>query len=238
MTSWVAISRTDHLNKRWRPSQGFNFAAEQQIVPVLIAEIAKVAPHFVTGFVPAEDGAFQYIALVGVGGERNFYVNSDSLWLCDYIPANLRAYPFAVLNDPEGNKVFCIDESHLTDDDSFPRLFKDNGELEQLPGETVNFIGQCEESRLHTIKACAVLNDMELIEPWAIEIPRNEGQGPLAINGVYKINEEKLNALDAEQLLTLRNMSALPLAYAQLFSMAQMDQLIKRVNYHSANDPK
>ncbi|WP_237132488.1 SapC family protein [Pseudohongiella sp. O18] len=238
MTSWIAISRKDHLHKRWQPSKGFEFVADQQIVPILLAEIARIAPHHVTGFVQAEDGSYQYIALVGVGGDRNLYVSNDHLWLGDYIPASLRAYPFAVLNDTEGNKVFCVDQSHLTDDESFPRLFQDDGTLEKTPADTVNFITQCEDNRQQTLKACAALDEAGLIDPWMIEIPRGEDQPPLTINGVHRVNESKLNELDAQQLIALRNVGALPLAYAQLFSTAQMDQLIKRANFHSNADPK
>lgn len=231
MSSWIALSRTDHANKHWRPRKGYEFAATKQIVPVIIAELAKLLPHYVTGFAQGDDGSFQFVALVGVGGDRNLYITKDSQWLCSYVPASLRAYPFALLNDSEGNKVFCLDDDYLSDDDTFPRIFKDDSTLDKAAAETLDFISQCEQNRLLTVKACAALSEAGLIQSWPISIDRGEGQDPLKINGLHKVDEEKLGILDADALTVLRDLGGLPLAYAQLFSTAQVDQLTQRADY-------
>ena len=90
---------------------------------------------------------------------------------------------------------------------------------------------QCEQNRQLTDTAAAALATAGIIEPWPISIGRGEGQEPLKINGMHRINEEALNKLDAEALSGLRASGALVLAYAQLFSIAQMDQLTNRAEY-------
>ena len=47
------------------------------------------------------------------------------------------------------------------------------------------------------------------------------------MEGLYRVDEAALNALPDETLLTLRKTGALPLAYAQLFSMNQLAMLPK-----------
>ena len=178
-----------------------------------------------------DDGSFQWVALVGVGGERNLYVTPDSHWFCSYIPASLRAFPFAVMKDQEGNGVFCLEESYFSDDSEHNRLFQDDGELDPSVAKTLDFISQCEKNRQLTIKACASLKDAGLIQSWPISVERGKNLPPQKIDGMHCINEEKLNSIDAETLASLRDQGALTLAYAQILSMAQMEQLTLRADY-------
>ena len=51
------------------------------------------------------------------------------------------------------------------------------------------------------------------------------------MEGLFRIDEEKLNRLEAVELGELRQCGALPLAYAQLLSMSQTDHLSRRLEY-------
>ncbi|MDP2125776.1 MAG: SapC family protein [Pseudohongiella sp.] len=230
MNSWIAVSRSEHATKHWRPRAGYEFAAAQQVVPVLVAELAKLVPHYALGFMLDEDETCQFVALLGLGGSRNLFVTHDHQWLCSYVPATLRAFPFALHNDSDGNKVFCISEAHLSDDINQPPLFNDAGELDKLSADSLNFITQCEQSRQMTIQACAALKGAGVIEPWPISINR-EGQEPLVINGLFRISETALSNLDADTFASLRTAGALAIAYAQILSMAQLEQLTQRAEY-------
>lgn len=231
MASWVALSRTDHADKHWRPRSGYGFASTQQIVPIMLDELTKLLPHYVLGFVLTDAGDYQAVALLGVGGARNLYVTPDDKWLGSYVPAEFGGFPFALLNSNSDQRVFCIEESFLSDDETHPRLFDSEGQLEGLAGETFNFINQREGIRSATTKAVAQLSQANLIEPWSIKINIAEGGEPLSINGLYKINEDALNKLDVHQFSDLRGSGALAMAYAQMFSIGQMQQLAERSKY-------
>lgn len=243
MQSWIAISRNEHANSHWRPRHGFEFAAEQQVIPVVIAELAKLIPHYPLGFVKTENDTYQAGALVGLGGKRNLYITQDSKWLCRYVPALLRAYPFALHKDAKNEDasdttILCIDEAYVSDDEALPRLFNKDGELAEGAAEKLNFLSQCEQNRQLTTTATAALAAAGIIEPWLISIGRGEGEEPLTIDGMHRINEEALNQLDAERLANLRASGALALAYAQLYSMAQMEQLTERAEYLAGANKK
>lgn len=231
MSSWVAVSRQEHATIHWRPRSGFEFAAAQQAVPIIMAELSKLLPHYVLGFVKTDNDSFQAVALVGLGGERNVYTTSDSKWMCSYVPATLRAYPFAQFNSPEGDSILCIDDAFLTTDTVHPRLFGNDGELEQRATEMRDLVAQCEQNRQLTVQACSALAEAQVIEHWPISISRGNGKEPLKIEGMYRINEKELNSIDADTLAFLRNSGALPLAYAQLFSIGQTSQLTQRAEY-------
>lgn len=230
MTEWVAVSRTKHAGKHWLPRNGFDFAAARQVVPVSIAEVAKLLPHYAIGFVKLPDGRFQPAALLGIGGERNLYVAPDSKWLCAYIPAELQAYPFSMVAGDEGQQILCISSSALSDDSRLPPLLAEDGSLEAAALERFNFLAQHQTSRLVTVKAMAALSGAGVLEKWDISINR-EGGEPLSIHGLYKVNESALNALGEQQFAALRQTGALVLAYAQIFSMSQLTQLIQRAEY-------
>ena len=53
------------------------------------------------------------------------------------------------------------------------------------------------------------------------------GEGHKQVNGLYRVDEQALNALDAETYATLQG-APMQLAYGQLYSMAQVEQLTQR----------
>ncbi len=231
MATWKPVSRKDHFTSHWKARNGFQFFVGQHVVPVMLAELAKLLPHYVIGFVKNDSDVYETVALVGLGGERNVYTNQDSKWLCGYVPAHLRGYPFSLLNDAGGNKILCIEESFLSDDEALPRLFREDGELDSRVSEIVDFLKHCALNREQTGTAVAALAAAGVIEPWPVSIHRDGNREPLTINGLHRIDEEKLNSLDADILADLREIGALALAYAQLFSIAQIDQLTLRAEH-------
>jgi hypothetical protein len=77
---------------------------------------------------------------------------------------------------------------------------------------------------------------MELLTPWELIVQDGEGKS-ITINGLYRVDEAVLNALDGDKLLRLRNSAGLVLAYGQLFSMLQSVQLTQRAQYHTKQTP-
>ena len=80
MTQWVAVSRTEHADTYFWLRQGYGFAAQKQVVPVLIAELTKLLPYYALAFIQQDEGShqsYQPVALTGLNGEHNLYVHSD-----------------------------------------------------------------------------------------------------------------------------------------------------------------
>lgn len=232
MNNWIAVSRTEHANTYFWPRQGYAFAAKDQVVPVLIAELTKLLPHYALGFIQRGD-SYQPVALTGLGGERNLYLNADGRWLASYVPSVLRGYPFALANAESGPQVLAIEQGSITDDESAQRLFNEEGQLTSGAQQTVDFLTECEKNRQLTSMACQALSQAGVIEAWPLQINRGEGQEPLKVQGLYRINEQALNQLDAETFSKLRSYGASALAYAQLFSMGQLSQLTERAEFHA-----
>ncbi|MCG7600458.1 SapC family protein [Halomonas sp. McH1-25] len=232
MSQWIAVSRTEHVDKYFWPRQGYGFAAQDQVVPVLIAELTKLLPHYALAFIQQGEG-YQPVALTGLAGERNLYVHSDGRWLASYVPSVLRGYPFRMANTDNGQQVLAIEQDSLTDEPSAQPLFDEQGKLAEKVQQTLNFLTQCDQNRQVTAAACQALSQAGVIEAWPLTLERGEGQEPVKVQGLYRISEKALNELDAEPFANLRSHGALPLAYAQLLSMSQLSQLSERVKFHA-----
>lgn len=230
MSHWVALSRTAHADMHWWPRDGYRFAEGQQAIPILLAELTRLIPHYALAFIAQEKG-YQPVVLTGLGGERNLYLNHDDRWLASYVPSILRAYPFSLAKSENDRQVLCIEQASLTEEGQGERLFDDDGNLAERVQQTLAFLNQCEQNRQTTREACQALTDAELIEPWPLQLEREEGQKPLDVQGLYRISEVALNGMQAEPFATLRQKGALALAYAQLLSMSQLSQLGERARF-------
>lgn len=230
MSEWIALSRSQHAGQTYLPRQGYAFSAHQPVASILLAELGKLLPHYALGFIKQGDSV-QPVALLGLDGQRNLYVAPNGKWLGSYVPASLRGYPFTLANAEDGQQVLCIEAQHLSEDQGEP-LFEDDGALGGQAARTLEFLQQCERNRRVTQAAAGALGEAGVIEPWPLKVERGDGQEPLTVQGLYRVNEKALNGLEAEAYAALRG-GPLALAHAQLFSMNQLNQLTERARFHA-----
>lgn len=61
MTEWTALSPSLHRDKHHMPRDGYTFAQGQSVVGVLLAELPKLLPLYVLGFIQQSE---QYTPVV------------------------------------------------------------------------------------------------------------------------------------------------------------------------------
>ncbi len=152
MPQWIALSRTQHADHFYLPRQGYTFADRQVIAPILLAELPKLLPHYALGFIKQEAG-YQAVAFLSLDGQTNLYLHSDGRWLCNYVPASLRGYPFTLANTEDGQKALCLDQAHLSEEQGEP-LFDEEGNLAATVQRTLEFLNQCEQNREPAVDGC------------------------------------------------------------------------------------
>ncbi|MCA1784939.1 MAG: SapC family protein, partial [Desulfobacteraceae bacterium] len=74
-----------------------------------------------------------------------------------------------------------------------------------------------------TNRAVDALADAGLICEWPLKVKTREGEQP--VTGLYMIDETKLNQMEDDAFLAVRSAGALPIAYAQLLSMGNIQVL-------------
>ncbi|WP_019997744.1 SapC family protein [Aureimonas ureilytica] len=226
------LSRERHKGIGWRRFGDYRFAASASFAPLADAELAKAVLHLPLGFVE-QAGRWQFVALLGLLPGRNLFVAPDGRWLAGYVPAHLRSYPFRI-GRAEGSEdaVFCVDESSgLLVQNGGEALFDGEGQLTQAAAGVWNFMLEVAKGEARLSAACGRLAEAGLIEPWPLAL--REGEATKQVDGLFRINEGKLNELGDEAFTALRRTGALPVAYAQLFSMGHFEKLGELSDAHA-----
>lgn len=229
MSNWIAISKSNHLHSKWKAREGFEFASQDEVAPVYLGELTKLVPLYTLAFMKIE-GRFKLVCLLGVGKGRNCYINSNDQWLGSYVPAHYRKYPFTLIKNNQEERLFCIQSQFISSDDKGSAMFLPDGNLAPVAQKVLDFLSMCESAEKQTDDACRVLYESDLLEPWDMTIS-TKSAGDIRIDGLYKINENKLQELNAVSLEQLNNQGALKLAYGQLFSVEQTAQLVERLEF-------
>lgn len=232
MVAIQPLSRERHKNKRWQRFTSYEFARGQAVAPLVGAEVPKAMQTCPIGFLK-EGEVFFPVAVLGLEAGRNLFLAPDGKWIGGYIPAALRGYPFRVARTENGEQLLCIDEDSglVTDGPEGEAFFDDKGDLAEETKKILDFLGQTEQNRAATLQVCAKLAENELIVPWDITIRTDEGERTLG--GLYRVDENALNALDMETFDGIRKAGALPLIYSQLLSMQHMSLLGKLAEAHA-----
>ena len=222
----AAITREEFAGKTWRRPSNYTFAAQSNILPVTVAELAKLVPAMPLGFVKTDSG-FRFVAITSLQSGINLFVAPDGNWIGDYIPATVRAYPFQLVKPQDREEsVLCIDTSTgLLGGAGQGEAFFDGDEPTQAIRDILNLLSETEQSRVVTQRLVDVLQSAGLIQPWMLNL--QQGDKAVPVEGLFRIDEAALNALPNDDFIALRKAGALALAYGQLFSMNQLSVLPK-----------
>jgi hypothetical protein len=223
MVNLIAIDREKHAGKGWRPPAGYNFASSQVLLPLVGFELSAATAEMPVAFIE-HAGRYLPVAMLSPVQGRNLFIGPNGQWLGSYVPALLRSYPFVLVrSEGEEKATLCIDESSgliVEAGEETQKFFDEDGSPSSAVKEIMNFLQQLEHNRTVTDLAVAILAEQGLIVPWSLTVSIDNQQRP--IDGLHRIDEAKLNALDDESFLKLRKSGALPLAYMQLLSMGRL----------------
>jgi hypothetical protein len=231
VSPYQAITPERHTGSWWQPSAGYEWAAREAVIGLMGSELARAALSLPIAFVKHGE-TFLPTMVAGLEMGVNLFVGEDGRWTGGYVPALLRARPFAFLPATDGRKILCIDEtagrvSQQQSQNAQP-FFAEDGKLSEPLQQFMNFLTAIEASREPTLKACAVLQSHNLLVPWTIELKTDHGVRQL--EGLYRVDEVAMNALADDAYLELRRVGAIPVAYAQLMSMPHLAALGQRAS--------
>lgn len=226
MPQFTSLSQDEHGAKRWARYSSYDHACGDAAAPVTLQELTQASKSLPLCFLPVGEG-YRLSVLQSLLPGHNLCVAPNGQWLTDYTPAIYRAYPFALGQTEDGEQVLCADlDSGLIGDEGEP-LFDPIGPTEAVQ-TVISFLMAAHQDRAATDRICDVLAQHGLITPWTLNIKTDDGERP--VEGVYCIDEKALNALSAEDLVAVRDVGGLVVAYCQLLSMrnlATLQQLIK-----------
>jgi hypothetical protein len=102
-------------------------------------------------------------------------------------------------------------------------FFDEAGEAAQPVKDALNFLQQIHRNRAVTQRVCAALAAEDLFQPWPLTVQGPDGER--RVDGLFRIDEARLNSLDPEALARVQKAGGLPVAYCQLLSMGNIQTL-------------
>lgn len=225
--SVVPLNRDKHRDWRLADPHGrYGFARSTHVIPAVVDEFTTALQHLPIVFVPSKPYPTT-VFLVGVRPSRNLLVDADGRWTGGYVPAFLRRYPFMRGEINGGAPVTCVDEtSELLGPAVGERLFDEEGKDSPLLRKTTDLVEKYYLSARRTGAFLSMVNDLQLLRQVTIETNVGGGNSSV-IHGFMTVDEAKLNALPAGDLVRLRDAGFLAPIYAHLFSLRCVDTLRK-----------
>jgi len=201
-------------------------------MPVSITEFLPACRDYPIAFVSGDGGAtFVAMAVLGLEAGQNLFAASGDTWDASvYAPAYVRRYPFCMtkvtVDDKEQpERVACVEKRAITATGT--PLHDDTGEPLPVWQERKKLLFEFEADLARTEKMCRTLAGLELLEVFTMQAQPNQGP-PLALTGMYRVSETKLNELPAEKLKELAQSGVLARVYAHLVSLANFGRLLDR----------
>jgi hypothetical protein len=199
------------------------------MVPLLASEFLQASTNFPIVFVKQkETGKFKCVALLGLNAGENL-IFSDNKVHSNYIPVNVRRYPFAAgaKNADESEMILCIDEnSALLNENEGGKVFDEDGKPTEATQQVTKLLTDILTKDAATDIFIEFLVEQDLLQPAEVMLKIGE-EGDRKINGLYKVNEEALNELSDAEALTLYKRKYFAAIYAHLASLSQFNRLLQ-----------
>ena len=209
----------------------FLFAKEAHAVPLSVTEFGPAAMRFPIIFT-GED--FLPLAIMSIRQNENLFLKDTGYFEPDvYIPAYIRRYPFVLAQETGSDRlVVCLDRAaDAVKEGGEIKLF-DGKELSEFSKNAVEFCTNFETERQRTVQFVQELKRLDLFELKTATFepmkPDGTREPAIMIAEYYGIDEVKLNALSADELVKLRDTGALQQIYAHLMSLMNWERLVSR----------
>jgi len=209
-------------------------------LPLSFTEFAVAAHDYPITFVSGDNGkTFVAMAILGVEPRKNLFLTANNRWDTQvYLPAYVRRYPFCMTRvtvdgKEQTERVACIEKGALKPKGT--ALFDDKGEPLPVWEDLRKLLFEFEADLARTEEMCRKLHELQLLETFAAQASP-QGETPIALTGMYRVSEEKLHALPADQLKELAHSGILSRAYVHLLSLNNFQRLLNRRTQRRAQD--
>lgn len=221
------ITKEADLHLKVLPSNDFSFSAEQPSLLIGLSEIIACSREVPVLFTELETG-LATIALLGNQEEGNKTL-SNGVPLYEYIPAALRAYPFLLMRDTNNKDNLIIalerDTMRLSEDEGLP-LFTEEGEAGPLLENVKQMLEATHVDQQRAATFAKIVQEAGLLQPFGVTATTGGNKKTINFEGLFFIDEKKLNALPDEKFLEFKEKGLLPSIYAHLISLGRVNRML------------
>ncbi|HEY8567694.1 SapC family protein [Microbulbifer sp.] len=241
MSNTVALNNERHRHLRIITARGAEYGEGTHLVPVVANELRNLVLEYpVCISKDPNNGHFSLCALLGFEPDENLYLRKNN-WDAQYIPMHIRRQPFMVgYRKPQAGPgegrgaVITVDlaskrVNSADGSEEGERLFDKDGNHTPFMRQMSDLLGQLISGMESTTAFLKTLSDNDLIEPAHINVQFASGEQK-RFEGLYTVNEDKLQKLDANTLVQMHQHGYLQAAYWLAASMGHVRKLIQRKN--------
>lgn len=237
MANPVVLDSKVHRNTKVITSRGAQYGENIHFVPVVANELPNLVLDYPVFLMKDhETGQFGMNALLGFDPGENLYLSGD-IWDAGYVPMHVRRQPFMVAFQAEKNPDSPPNKAVVTIDMDSKRVQENEGEaLFNDDGSSSNYLAQINSllanvmSGIESTKSfISAISDNDLIKPSQFEVSFSNGEKK-RFEGFYTLDEEKLNDLSDETLLSFYGKGYLQACYLMSSSMGHVNKLVGRKN--------
>lgn len=209
------------------------FASQTNAVPVSYSEFAAACRDYPLVFVSTDEGKhFSPVAIMGMAGAENLFLK-DGKWDAGvYLPAYVRRYPFCMAvvtleGQQQADRLVCVEKDFLVEDGEGELMFDAEGKTTDRWEPISKLLEEYERDLQRTREMCEILADYALLEPFTLQATLKD-KGPMNLSGMYRVDEKKLEFLNAAQHKNLIKKGIMGRIYAHLISLESFARLLAR----------
>ncbi len=224
----VPLNKEQHAETKINNNKAFAHIGNEHMLPVVVHEFVVAGAEFPIVFIKNQD-VIQPVALLGLAASQNLFIQ-DEQWQALYVPRAVRNYPLVLVKDkPDGERLMvALDETsdRVSQTEGNALFNADGSESEFLTfrkQQMADYVDMATVTRNFVEK----LQSLDLISEQVLTL--NIKGEERRINGIYLVDETKVNALSDEQFLELRKNGYLTAIYAQLMSLQHTQKLVKKI---------
>jgi hypothetical protein len=207
------------------------FCRRVNAVPISYSEFGAACRDYPLAFITTDQGqTFIPVGVLGVTGGENLFLRDGRWDNSVYLPAYLRRYPFCMArvtldSVEQADRLICVEKAFLSDDGE--RMFDDAGAALSRWQPIEKLLQEYEADLERGRAMCAILADYALLEPFTLQTSLKE-RGAMNLGGMYRVDERKLEFLNAAQHKNLIRKGIMGRIYAHLISLENFARLLIR----------
>ena len=226
----VALDREKHRKLKVRATGSFGFAARANSLYLAGVEFNEACKEFAIVFTRVGSGRTVPVAMLGLRGRENLFVDAQGKWDASYIPAFVRRYPFVLAELPGRSEMaVCVDEAFTgLNPKEGEALFDAAGNDTPFLKNALDFLQRYQAEYLRTEAFCQQLEQAGLLVEMNAKADLVDGRS-FTINGLLIVDEKKLQALPDASVLSLVRSGGMHLISMHLLSLSNMQKLVDRM---------
>lgn len=230
MANFQPLHKDTHAKTKIKPITNVADLKEQHALGVVVQEFALAGAHYPIAFVKEQDKDVYFpVAMLGLEANKNLFVGEDGKWLGMYMPARYTHKPLTVVPNKDDANLFGIAinvDAEEVNEEEGEALFTESGEESEYLEKRKKALMAYVENEQITKAFLDTIAGMGLLHPQSINVRVKDKEYNL--NGIYLVDEKKLNELSDEDFLTLRKRGFLGPIFAHLGSMHKVTNLIQK----------